>query len=316
MLRSMYSGISGMKNFQTKLDVIGNNIANVSTFGFKKGRVTFKDTMNQVISGASAATADRGGKNATQVGLGSTLATIDTVHTGSSLQTTGRSLDLGIDGDGYFVVNNGGANLFTRSGNFYLDNYGSLVTGDGLKVQAFKADGTLGEVSVNVNAVQPAMKTSEIVFSGNLSSGTIANNSENIYTQQVKIIDPNGKPIRIDVNFYKIGEGEDNTWEVYINEDPTDDDINPVEISFDEDGLITEGEPIEFEFAYDPDEDPMTINLNFAGLIQGAETTTALVAPNGNEQGKLESYNIGNLGEINGVYSNGQIVNIRSTCAC
>ena len=78
MLRSMYSGISGMKNFQTKLDVIGNNIANVNTFGFKKGRVTFKDTMSQMVSGASAATDNRGGKNANQVGLGSTLATVDT----------------------------------------------------------------------------------------------------------------------------------------------------------------------------------------------------------------------------------------------
>ena len=124
MLRSMYSGISGMKNFQTKLDVIGNNIANVNTFGFKKGRVTFKDTMNQMVSGASAATDNRGGKNATQVGLGSTLATIDTIHTGSSLQTTGRSLDLGIDGDGYFVVSQGGANMYTRAGNFYLDDKG------------------------------------------------------------------------------------------------------------------------------------------------------------------------------------------------
>ena len=96
--------------------------------GFKKGRVTFKDTMSQMISGASAATDNRGGKNATQVGLGSTLATIDTIHTGSSLQTTGSFLDLGIDGDGYFVVSQNGARyLYTRAGNFYLDDNGSLV---------------------------------------------------------------------------------------------------------------------------------------------------------------------------------------------
>ena len=163
MLRSMYSGISGMKNFQTKLDVIGNNIANVNTYGFKKGRVTFKDTMNQMVSGASAATDNRGGKNATQVGLGSTLATVDTIHSGASLQTTGRSLDLGIDGDGYFVVSQGGANMYTRAGNFYLDDSGLLVNADGLKVQAFKYDeaGNLtneyGDVAINVNAVLPAM---------------------------------------------------------------------------------------------------------------------------------------------------------------
>ncbi|MEW8987724.1 MAG: flagellar hook-basal body complex protein [Bacillus sp. (in: firmicutes)] len=137
MLRSMYSGISGMKNFQTKLDVIGNNIANVNTYGFKKGRVTFKDTMNQMVSGASASQDNRGGKNPTQVGLGSTLATIDTIHTQSSLQTTGRSLDLAISGDGYFMVKQGDAQFYTRAGNFYLDDNGSLVNGDGYKVQAF-----------------------------------------------------------------------------------------------------------------------------------------------------------------------------------
>ncbi|MFT9598514.1 flagellar hook-basal body complex protein, partial [Mesobacillus sp.] len=136
MLRSMYSGISGMKNFQTKLDVIGNNIANVNTYGFKKGRVTFKDTMNQTISGASAATENKGGKNPMQVGLGSTIATIDMIDTQSSLQTTGRALDLAISGDGYFVVKQGQSQMYTRAGNFYLDDNGTLVTGEGLKVQS------------------------------------------------------------------------------------------------------------------------------------------------------------------------------------
>ena len=165
MLRSMYAGISGMKNSQTKLDVIGNNIANVNTYGFKKGRVTFKEALSQTISGASGATENRGGKNAAQVGLGSTLATIDTIHTNSTLQTTGRSLDLGIDGDGYFTVRQGDSLSYTRAGNFYLDNNGTLVTGDGLSVQAFKYDnaGNLtteyDDVTINVNAVLPAVAT-------------------------------------------------------------------------------------------------------------------------------------------------------------
>ena len=104
MLRSMYSGISGMKNFQTKLDVIGNNIANVNTYGFKKGRVNFKDLVSQSIAGASAPSGNLGGVNPKQVGLGAQLATIDTIDTQGSLQTTGRSLDLAISGDGYFVL--------------------------------------------------------------------------------------------------------------------------------------------------------------------------------------------------------------------
>lgn len=140
MLRSMYSGIGGMKNFQTKLDVIGNNIANVNTYGFKKGRTTFKDLVSQQIAGASAPTADRGGVNPKQVGLGSQLATIDTIHTQGSLQTTGRPLDLGISGDGFFIVNDGANDYVTRAGNFYLDKDGMLVNGDGMKVIGLQAD--------------------------------------------------------------------------------------------------------------------------------------------------------------------------------
>ncbi|MEK0289830.1 flagellar basal body rod protein FlgG [Caldifermentibacillus hisashii] len=141
MLRSMYSGISGMKNMQIKLDVIGNNIANVNTFGFKKGRITFKDAMYQTIGSASGGTDTRGGINAKQVGLGSEIASIDTIHTESSLQNTSRPLDLAItNGDGYFVVNDGGQNYFTRAGNFYIDDEGYLVNSDGFRVQGDDPD--------------------------------------------------------------------------------------------------------------------------------------------------------------------------------
>ena len=141
MIRSMYAGITGMKNFQTKLDVIGNNIANVNTFGFKKGRVTFQDLVSQQISGASApgAQGPRGGVNPRQVGLGAQLASIDMVNTQGSLQTTGRPLDIGISGEGFFVVaemDNGVPinYYFTRAGNFYLDQNGNLVNSQGLYV--------------------------------------------------------------------------------------------------------------------------------------------------------------------------------------
>lgn len=120
-----------MKNFQTKLDVIGNNIANVNTYGFKKGRVTFKDMVSQTISGASAGDATRGGVNPKQVGLGSQLASIDTVDTQGSLQTTGRVLDIGIQGDGYLMVESNGVPSYTRAGNLYFDNAGNLITASG-----------------------------------------------------------------------------------------------------------------------------------------------------------------------------------------
>ncbi len=132
MLRSMYSGISGMKNMQTKLDVIGNNIANVNTYGFKKGRTTFSDMVSQQLAGATSPGENRGGVNARQVGLGMQLASIDTIHTQGSLQNTNRALDLGISGDGYFIVEDGETQYYTRAGNFYLDSEGNVVNANGL----------------------------------------------------------------------------------------------------------------------------------------------------------------------------------------
>ena len=131
MLRSMYSGISGMKGFQTKLDVIGNNIANVNTTGFKKGRVTFQDMMSQTTRGAQGATGGRGGVNPLQVGLGSQVGSIDNIHTQGFLQTTGNPLDLAIEGNGMFRVQDGATSYYTRAGNFYLDDDGYIVNPDG-----------------------------------------------------------------------------------------------------------------------------------------------------------------------------------------
>ncbi len=142
MLRSMYAGISGLKNFQTKLDVIGNNISNVNTYGFKKGRTIFSDLYSQTVSGASAPTTTRGGVNPKQVGLGSQLAAIDTIHTAGSTQFTGNTLDLAIEGDGFFIVKDAGNNpnnTYTRSGNFYLDKSGSLVDSNGKFLYGYSA---------------------------------------------------------------------------------------------------------------------------------------------------------------------------------
>lgn len=141
MLRSLYSGIGGMNNFQNKLDVIGNNISNVNTSGFKKGRTTFNDLVSQQMQGAGGANNGRGGTNPQQIGLGGGMSTIDSITTQGSLQSTGRNLDLAISGDGYFVVQDGDQDLYTRAGNFYLDSDGLLVNGDGLSVM-----GALGAV--------------------------------------------------------------------------------------------------------------------------------------------------------------------------
>ncbi|AOZ94226.1 flagellar basal body rod protein FlgG [Paenibacillus crassostreae] len=138
MLRSMYSGVSGMKGFQTKLDVIGNNIANVNTTGFKSSRVMFKDVMSQTMSGVTPPTdGAQGGVNAKQVGLGVSIGSIDTIHLAGSAMTTNIPTDLRIDGDGFFVVSMTGEedNAFlTRAGDFHIDAARNLVTSDGMFV--------------------------------------------------------------------------------------------------------------------------------------------------------------------------------------
>jgi flagellar hook protein FlgE len=131
MLRSLYSGISGMKNFQTKLDVIGNNIANVNTSGFKKGRITFQDMLSQSQSAAQGAQDGRGGINPEQVGVGSQTGSIDNIQTQGFRQTTNNPLDLMLEGDGMFAVQDGDDTYYTRAGNFYLDNEGNVVNPDG-----------------------------------------------------------------------------------------------------------------------------------------------------------------------------------------
>lgn len=145
MLRSMYSGVSGMRGFQAKLDVIGNNIANVNTSGFKAGRVMFKDILSQSMSGITAPVeGTSGGVNAKQVGLGVSIASIDTIHTPGSAMTTNVATDLRIDGDGFFVVSpsggGDGARYLTRAGNFTIDASRQLVNADGMLVLG--ADGS------------------------------------------------------------------------------------------------------------------------------------------------------------------------------
>ncbi len=140
MMRALYSGVTGLKNHQTKMDVIGNNIANVNTVGFKASRVIFQDIYSQTVSPASAGNGTTGGTNPQQVGLGVQLATIDVLNTESSSQYTGSPLDLAIDGDGYFVIQDGAAYTYTRAGNFYTDRENYLVDSNGNYVMGYEVD--------------------------------------------------------------------------------------------------------------------------------------------------------------------------------
>ena len=151
MMRAMYSGVSGLKTHQTKMDVIGNNISNVNTVGFKASSTTFADIMYQTTSGATAATATTGGKNAMQIGLGvSTAATKVSITSPGAAQSTGDALDIRLtngSSTNFFIVNNGTENLFTRVGSFYLDGAGNLaMTSTGYTVMGWQVDPLTGDI--------------------------------------------------------------------------------------------------------------------------------------------------------------------------
>ncbi|MBP7319708.1 MAG: flagellar hook-basal body complex protein, partial [Lachnospiraceae bacterium] len=150
MMRSLYSGVSGLKTHQIKMDVIGNNIANVNTLAFKSSSVTFSEIMYQTTQSASGANAltGTGGINAKQIGLGVSLGSTTTnINAAGATQTTGGALDVKIKGDSFFVVSDGSSNLFTRAGSFYFDGTGNLaMTSTGYNVMGWQVDATTGEI--------------------------------------------------------------------------------------------------------------------------------------------------------------------------
>ncbi len=190
MLRSLYSAVSGVKAHQTYLDVTGNNIANVNTVGFKRDVIQFRDMVYQTVKGASAPNASIpiGGINPAQVGLGVKLGSIETIHTQGSMQSTGNPTDMAISGSGYFVVKNGGQQLYTRAGNFALDRDGNLVmSGNGYLVQGYgykeQVDPTTGNtimvrdtnlstINIPIGRKMPAKPTTIAAFRCNLCSTT------------------------------------------------------------------------------------------------------------------------------------------------
>jgi len=183
MLRSLMSGVSGVKGHQTMLDVVGDNISNANTTGFKKSDVNFQELMSQTEKTATAPSAEKGGTNPTQVGLGMTVGSIVVDHTQGNINYTGSKSDMAIEGDGFFVVKESSNTLFTRAGNFVLDGNGDLVqSGTGYKLQGFtmsddplnpgeKVVGTdLVDINIPVGQKLPAKATTTAGFRCNLDS--------------------------------------------------------------------------------------------------------------------------------------------------
>ena len=200
MIRSMYSGVSGMRGFQTKLDVIGNNIANVNTVGFKAGRVMFKDILSQSMSGITAPVeGTTGGVNAKQVGLGVTVSAIDTIHTPGSAMTTNVVTDLRIDGDGFFIVapsTEGETRYLTRAGNFTLDANRQLVNADGMLVLSSDEDVIQLDEEVTAFSIAQDGQIMAIGADGN-ATGT------GTYVGVTKVVNPGGLE-KVGGNLYRV----------------------------------------------------------------------------------------------------------------
>lgn len=185
-MRSMFCGVSGLKNHQIRMDVLGNNIANVNTTGFKSSRVTFQDMLSQTLRGGTApTTGGLGGINPAQVGLGMLVGSIDTLHTQGNLGSTGKSTDMAVQGNGFFVVGTDDVDRYTRDGGFDIGSDGYLVNpSNGYRVKGWLPDVTTGDITVSQNVVpillpigqtEIAQATSDVNLAGNLdATGTVA----------------------------------------------------------------------------------------------------------------------------------------------
>lgn len=218
MMRSMFAGVSGLKTHQVRMDIIGNNIANVNSAGYKSSRATFQEMLSQTMRAATAPTDTRGGTNPQQVGLGVQLGSIDVKHTQGNTQSTGYITDLAIEGDGFFVLGHGDNRLYTRAGMFGLDNgtEGNLVSlVNGQRVLGYKANSD-GEIDPNSPLEPLFISASESITPKATDTVYFAGNLDNRYsigegvTRTVQIYDSRGREQTIIVDLEQLG---DNEWE-------------------------------------------------------------------------------------------------------
>lgn len=251
MMRSLYSGVSGLQNHQTRMDVIGNNISNVNTTGFKRGRVNFQDMISQQLAGAAKPTEELGGVNPKDIGLGMTIATVEQVFTQGNLQTTGVSTDVAIQGDGFFILKNGDESFYTRNGVFGLDRDGTLVNpANGMRVQGWMARELNGEQVVQtaatptdlvipVGSKDPAKATENVHFACNLNKntpeileGASANDiAAGTWSIEQEIYDSFGNKHLLNMSLRRV-VGNPNTWEATVNVDANNADFTQTRVGF------------------------------------------------------------------------------------
>jgi flagellar hook protein FlgE len=295
MLRSLFSGISGLRSHQTMLDVTGNNIANVNTTGFKSSQTQFQDTLSQVLTNAGAAQNGVGGTNPAQVGLGVRVAGITTSFTQGASQLTGRSTDMMIQGDGFFVVRKGTETFYTRAGSFDFDSTGQMtLPGDGALVQGWMAvngvidtNQPLTDLTVPTGTVMGAIASTTASFIGNLPSDAADGTTK---TLDLEVYDANGTARDISVTLTKSAT----VWSMTATDGTNNQAATPM--VFAADNTLTS--PTTFALG------GVTVNLGAITGYAGVDTVQKGVQ-NGREAGVLQSFELGADGTITGSFSNG-----------
>ncbi|MEV6850975.1 flagellar hook protein FlgE [Actinoplanes sp. NPDC051411] len=324
MLRSLYSGISGLHAHQQMMDVTGNNIANVNTVGYKASVVEFQDTLSQMLGAAGAPQNGQGGTNPAQVGLGVKNGGITANFAQGSQETTGRSGDMMIQGDGFFIARQGAEMMYTRAGQFTFDANGLLVNASGQPVQGWTAKngvvnaaGKPDDIRMPLGSTIAPAQTTKVTLKGNLSSDDIPdpNNPTNggtpgySTTIPIKVYDAQGATHTVTAQFSRTANDNVNdtsTWTMDLFAEDGTTNIGTQTLNF-QNGLSTDGAGTPVKTvpigtapnAYTVDVTDIT---SYSGLSDARVFDTDGQAP-----GALTSvsYSVSDSGQIIGVYSNG-----------
>ncbi len=299
MLRSLFSGISGLRSHQTMLDVTGNNIANVNTTGFKSSQTQFQDTLSQLVTGAGAPQQGTGGTNPAQVGLGVRVAGITTSFTQGASQLTGRSTDMMIQGDGFFVVRKGAETFYTRAGSFDFDSTGQMtLPGDGALVQGWMAvngvidtNSPVTDLKVPAGTVMGAVGTTTGSYLGNLPSDAATGTTKSL---DLEVYDAQGNARDISLTLTKGATG----WTMSATDGTATYPATgtPEAMTFDAAGQLTS--TASFTLG------GVTVDLS-AITGYASVDTIATGTQNGRSAGTLQSFQLGADGTITGSFSNG-----------
>ena len=307
MLRSLFSGITGLRQHQTMMDVVGNNIANVNTTGYKSSSVVFEDTLSQMMRSPGSPSENNGGMNPGQVGLGVQLGGIGTNFTQGSAQNTGRSTDMMIQGDGFFVLNAGDETVYSRNGAFSFDADGSLVNNEGMHVQGWSgtdgvinADGPTSNVKLPAGIVLPPEATSQFTLGGNIQSSMEVGGT---LTLSDVAYDLAGNSHPLTVILTKTSE---TTFSADVSDATAGSTPTPGAISFDTSGMATVDAEPNVTLA-----DGTVVTIDLSTLTQfGGPKTIAIADKDGSSAGTLQQFQISADGIVVGRFSNGEKRNL------